>query len=216
MAARRRPGPVLCVPLAAVLLAGCTGGGASDVPTGSLAEVTTTGVDAAHAAADVAFAQSMLALHHQQDELAATALLRSDDRRVRRLAATADDDREATEQLVVLLSAWGAPLPGGMEVGPAPEDGEDPAGGEPVDEEADGPAAVALVGADEVADVSRADDAHVDDVLLGLWAEQHRSAAALVAEQLDSGRNPQALALAAELGETHAEQLAEVEKLLRR
>ena len=117
-AAVARQAPVTVVTAVAVMalavLPACSGAAVQPVPTSALSPVATAGVEAAHAGADVVFAQSMLALHQQERELAVLAVERSE---VRSLAAAALEDAHEGERLVQLLTAWGAPVPGGMEGG---------------------------------------------------------------------------------------------------
>jgi uncharacterized protein (DUF305 family) len=198
--------------VAALVLAGCTGERSEPVPTAALEVVPTADVEATHNGADVAFAQTALAVHQQGAELAATALERSDDRRVRSVAAAAvpvtDDALEG--RLAAMLTAWGASLPGGMEGAVEPTT----AGAVGPSAPAAVPSQAALLPADQVADLVAADDAGFDRVFLELLAEHHGDLVVLADHEIAEGANPQAVELAALLREQHAEQLARVQELL--
>ena len=161
--------------------------------------------------ADVAFATEMVPHHAQALSMVDLTVGRdlSPD-----VAALAEQVRAAQapeiEQLVDLLEAWEQPIPETSrdhvnaghgehaDAGPLPEHEEMPG----------------MASADELAALESARGKDFEQMWLGLMAAHHDGAVEMAQEELDSGEDPAALALAESIIETQEAELEQIEAML--
>ncbi|WP_371404180.1 DUF305 domain-containing protein [Kribbella sp. NBC_00662] len=177
---------------AALLVAvfGVTGCGA-DSPSSS----PSTSAAAAFDDADATFASQMIPHHQQAVEMADLALRKATTAEVKNLATAikAAQDPEI-KQLSGWLTAWGRPVPT-----PGEHNGHGMAG---------------MMGADELAELSRASGAMFDRMWTQMMIKHHQGAVAMAKTEQTTGKDPAAIALAKKIETTQTAEIATMQRLL--
>lgn len=206
--------------LAALVLTGCTPSeravGNPNAPvhpnptTGQLPAPEAAGE---HNAADLAFAQGMVA-HHEQ-ALAMTALVNGKGAS-EQVTALAERIARAQEvelaQLQGFLDRWQAPEAGAM-----PGHGAEPAPAEPAPAPAEPGTAAATPGMltpEQLTQLGAATGADFDRLFLQLMTAHHEGAVQMAQAEVAGGRDPEATALAQRIIDTQQAEIAEMRTLL--
>ncbi|WDZ90328.1 DUF305 domain-containing protein [Nocardiopsis sp. HUAS JQ3] len=179
---------------AALFLASCDGGEASDPAPGSAEQPTAEQSAAEFNDADVMFARMMIPHHEQAVEMSRLA----EDRAGEEVAALAAEIEAAQgpeiEQLRGMLDAWGVEPEG---------DGEHHGMSGMMTEE-------------QMAELERAEGEAFDTLFLELMIAHHRGAVQMAEDQLENGVDPEAGELAREVVDAQEAEIEEMESMLGR
>jgi uncharacterized protein (DUF305 family) len=192
------------VALAAVLAlaAGCGNSGDYGSPTVSGSASSTDG-SAAHNAADVTFAQTMIPHHRQAMTMAEVAQTRAANPDVKELAAKieAEQGREI-QTMTKWLEAWGAPTApaGGMDHGSMPgmDHGSMPG----------------MMTDADMGKMMAAKGVQLDRMFLTMMIEHHIGAVDMAKTEQAKGQNPEAKALAKTIETAQTAEIAQMRRLL--
>jgi uncharacterized protein (DUF305 family) len=150
-------------------------------------------VDAAHAPADVAFAQGMIPHHQQAVAMSRLADTRAASPEVRALAARIEDEQgPEIDRMTTMLTAWGAPA--GQPMGMSGMAG--------------------MMGPQEMADLVGASGPAFDRAFLTMMIAHHTGAVQMAQTELAQGTNPQARQLAQAIIAAQQAEIAEMQGLL--
>ncbi|WP_432545660.1 DUF305 domain-containing protein [Kineococcus sp. SYSU DK004] len=209
MPTRPTPARLAAVAAAAVLglgVAACGDDSADTAPPAAApAEVPTeqpgggATVDAEHSEADVEFAQAMLVHHEGAVEMAQLAPGSTEDPEVLDLASRIEAAQQPEMELMRgWLQAWGA------EMG-----GTDPHGAH-----GDHSSMPGMTTPEQMTQLREATGAEFDRMFLEMMVEHHEGAVEMAETQLREGTNPQALALAEQIGTSQTAEIEEMRQLL--
>ena len=178
----------LLTAVALVVLVGCTSTPETPAPA--------TAVDAAHAPADVAFAQGMIPHHQQAVAMSRLADTRAAAPEVKTLAARIEDEQgPEIDRMTAMLTAWGAPVPSGDEPMAM--------GGMP-----------GMMGPQEMGDLAASSGPAFDRAFLTMMVAHHTGAVQMAQTELAQGTNPQARELAEAIITAQQAEIAEMQRLL--
>ena len=183
---------------ATLVLAGCSN--SSDSSTTNAGPSSTTpraSVGTAHNAADVTFAQDMIAHHRSAIEMATTATSQADTQAVKDLASRISAAQgPELDQMTDWLNTWGEMVPGdsmaGMDHSSMP--------GMMTDEQMD--------------QLTAATGADFDRMFLEMMTAHHQGAIDMARTEQADGSNPQAVALARSIETSQTAEVAEMAQLL--
>ena len=185
----RRRGALLLV--VAVLFSAC---GSAD--NGGVIEQPEESSTAAFNAADVAFAQQMIAHHRQAIEMAELAADRAESPEVRDLAAQIKDAQAPEiETMTGWLEDWDEPIEGGMSMG-----GMQGMPGQMSEE--------------QMRSLESASEAEFDRMFLSQMREHHAGAIVMAERELKTGEFPDAKELAQTIIDTQRAEIADIDRLL--
>lgn len=160
---------------------------------GACSSTSPTTVDAAHAPADVAFAQGMIPHHRQAVTMSQLADPRAASPEVKALADRIEGEQAPEiDQLTAMLAAWGAP--------------------------ADQPMAMSgmagMMGPQEMADLGALSGPAFDRAWLTMMIAHHTGAVQMAQAELAQGTDPQARELARAIITAQQAEIAEMQRLL--
>ena len=154
-----------------------------------------TSAAAAFNDADATFASQMIPHHQQAVEMADLALRKATTAEVKNLATAikAAQDPEI-KQLSGWLAAWGRPVPT-----PGEHSGHSMAG---------------MMGADELAELSKASGSRFDRMWMQMMIEHHQGAVAMAKTEQTTGKDPAAIALAKKIDTAQTSEITTMRRLL--
>ena len=190
--------------LAGVVLSGCGSNDHSSMPgMGSGTSAAPTASGATFADADVKFAQGMIPHHQQAVSMAALAETRAADPEVKKLASeikAAQDPEIAT--MTKWLTAWGQPAPAA-----SMDHGMDMGGGT---------AMPGMMSDADMAKLTAASGKEFDKQFLTMMIAHHEGAVSMAQQEVASGKNEEATALAKQIIASQTAEIATMKKILAR
>lgn len=165
------------------------------------APATSTTVSAAHAAADVEFAQQMIVHHRGAIEMAELAADRAQNPEVQALAEEIEAAQAPEiDTMSAWLQTWGEEVPEGMADG---MDHGDMGGMDAMD-------MPGMMSPEQMQQLEEAEGAAFDRMFLELMTEHHRGAVQMAQTEQAQGESPEAIALAEQI---EASQTAEIDRM---
>jgi uncharacterized protein (DUF305 family) len=166
------------------------------------------GASAEHNGKDVTFAQMMIPHHRQAVEMSGMILAKDGiDPQVTGLATTIRNAQGSEiETMTGWLGSWGEPM--------EPEDGMEGHDMGDMGDMAGSATMNGMMSEDRMAELASAGGPDASRLFLEAMTAHHEGAIRMAQDQLDDGRNPEALELAATVVETQQAEIDEMEQLL--